>query len=96
MASMARWGATVLALGLITASASAQSTTWQTVQGGDASGDYVRVELRAREGEIRGTRRVASIVAPSGYTTGTSATIVFEGTEPEERTDRGRCSSFSS
>lgn len=83
-----RLGLTVVALVLsIAGGASAQRawpiTPWQTVSGGDASGDRVHLELVEPAGSLTGTRRVERIDAPSGYTTGTTATIVLEGTEPE-------------
>lgn len=77
-----------IAMGLtfaLAASASAQAALWQTPEGGDAGGNYVRVELTEHEAELRGTRRVERIDAPSGYTTGTLARIVFSGSEPEAR-----------
>ena len=83
-----RLGLTVVALVLsIAGGASAQqawpSTPWRTVPGGDASGDRIHLELLEPTGSLTGTRRVERIDAPSGYTTGTTATIVLEGTEPE-------------
>jgi hypothetical protein len=88
MSAHLRLGMTVLALVVSMASmASAQrrwpSTPWQTVAGGDASGDRIDVALVENAGDLTGTRRVARIDAPSGYTTGTSVTIVLEGTEAE-------------
>lgn len=66
--------------------ASAQTAaTWQTPAGGDASGNFLSVSLAQRQSTLRGTRRVERIDAPSGYTTGTLATVVLEGSEPEAR-----------
>lgn len=61
----------------------AQLAAWRTPSGGDPSGNYLSVQLAEREASLRGTRRVERIDAPSGYTTGTTATVVFEGREPE-------------
>src|SRR5690349_4032815 len=79
---------TLLALFALVASvASAQgawpSTPWQTMPGGDASGDRIDLALVARTGDLVGTRRVERIDAPSGYTTGSSVTVVLEGSEEE-------------
>ncbi len=81
-------GITMLIGGLVASSASAQSgagSLWHTQPGGDASGDRISVELGQREGALHGTRRVERIDAPSGYTTGTLATVVLAGSEPEDR-----------
>jgi hypothetical protein len=71
----------------IASTASAQgawpSTPWQTMPRGDASGDRVDLALVALTGDLVGTRRVERIDAPSGYATGTSVTVVLEGTEAE-------------
>lgn len=89
MRATARLGMVLLVLVTSIAGASAQPastwphTLWQTAPGGDASGDRISAALVERTGDLTGTRRVERIDAPSGYTTGTTATIVLEGAEAE-------------
>jgi hypothetical protein len=66
-------------------SAFAQGTRWQTPAGGDASGNYLVVELAAREGSLRGDRLVERVDMRGGYTTGSGTAVVLAGAEPEEQ-----------
>jgi hypothetical protein len=84
---MHRAAASMIALGVwlgLVSGALAQATRWQTAPGGDASGDYVSVQLTRHEGHLGGDRSVERITAPGGYTTGSSATVLLSGAEPEE------------
>jgi hypothetical protein len=69
---------------MMAAPAMAQGTRWQTVAGGDPSGDYVSVERPIHEGALAGARTIERLVRTTGYTTGGTTTIVLSGTEAEE------------
>jgi hypothetical protein len=68
----------------LASAASAQAVPWQTPASGDASDDYLTVELAVAEGDLTGARTVERIRAPGGYTTGSIATVVLSGTESED------------
>jgi hypothetical protein len=72
-----------LFLSAIASTAVAQSTRWASIPGGDTSGEYLSVERGAPEGTLSGTRTIASLTRTTGYTTGSTTTIVLSGSEPE-------------
>ena len=55
---------------LLASTAAAQGTRWQTIAGGDASGDYVSVDRPVASGTLGGARTVERLTRTTGYTTG--------------------------
>lgn len=70
-------------LGRAQPAASEAPARWQTILGGDAQGDYVRVTRPVDEGTLRGRRTVERVTPRVGVTTGGETAIVLSGSEPE-------------
>lgn len=66
-------------------SAPERPARWQTIPGGDAHGDYLRVTRPAHGGTLGGRRTVERVTPTTGYTTGGETVIVVSGSEPEEQ-----------